>query len=94
MMVSIADQATDMFFRAHVEERREREISGIWEAGETRHDEFDVTAQAEQQRAAADQVGEAKPIEPIKVDVKVGRNDPCPCGSGKKYKHCCGAPGR
>ena len=21
--------------------------------------------------------------------VKVGRNDPCPCGSGKKYKHCC-----
>lgn len=24
-------------------------------------------------------------------DVKVGRNDPCPCGSGKKYKKCCGA---
>jgi SEC-C motif-containing protein len=23
---------------------------------------------------------------------KVGRNAPCPCGSGKKYKHCCGAP--
>ena len=22
---------------------------------------------------------------------KVGRNEPCPCGSGKKYKHCCGA---
>ena len=22
---------------------------------------------------------------------KVGPNDPCPCGSGKKYKHCCGA---
>ncbi|MBR3997929.1 MAG: SEC-C domain-containing protein [Clostridia bacterium] len=22
--------------------------------------------------------------------VKVGRNDPCPCGSGKKYKKCCG----
>ena len=21
---------------------------------------------------------------------RVGRNDPCPCGSGKKYKHCCG----
>jgi len=27
---------------------------------------------------------------PVKVD-KVGRNDPCPCGSGKKYKKCCGA---
>jgi uncharacterized protein YchJ len=24
------------------------------------------------------------------VDIKVGRNDPCPCGSGKKYKKCCG----
>jgi uncharacterized protein YecA (UPF0149 family) len=26
---------------------------------------------------------------PIKVEVKIGRNDPCPCGSGKKYKNCC-----
>jgi hypothetical protein len=25
-----------------------------------------------------------------KVEVRVGRNDPCPCGSGKKYKKCCG----
>ena len=29
--------------------------------------------------------------EPIRVDKKVGRNDPCPCGSKKKYKHCHGA---
>ena len=28
--------------------------------------------------------------EPV-VQKKVGRNDPCPCGSGKKYKKCCGA---
>jgi preprotein translocase subunit SecA len=28
---------------------------------------------------------------PRRVDQKVGRNDPCPCGSGKKYKKCCGA---
>jgi preprotein translocase subunit SecA len=27
---------------------------------------------------------------PVKVGTKVGRNDPCPCGSGLKYKHCCG----
>ncbi len=26
----------------------------------------------------------------IVKDKKIGRNDPCPCGSGKKYKHCCG----
>ncbi|MBQ8738013.1 MAG: preprotein translocase subunit SecA [Clostridia bacterium] len=30
--------------------------------------------------------------QPIRVENKVGRNDPCPCGSGKKYKKCCGAP--
>jgi len=40
--------------------------------------------------------GEAqKPVQPERVQIKrslpkVGRNDPCPCGSGKKYKHCCG----
>ena len=28
--------------------------------------------------------------QPVKVEKRVGRNDPCPCGSGKKYKHCCG----
>jgi preprotein translocase subunit SecA len=28
---------------------------------------------------------------PVKREQKVGRNDPCPCGSGKKYKKCCGA---
>jgi preprotein translocase subunit SecA len=27
----------------------------------------------------------------VKKQEKVGRNDPCPCGSGKKYKKCCGA---
>ena len=27
---------------------------------------------------------------PVKVGPKIGRNDPCPCGSGKKYKHCHG----
>ena len=28
--------------------------------------------------------------QPVRKDKKVGRNDPCPCGSGKKYKKCCG----
>jgi len=35
-------------------------------------------------------VGEVEKVRPIKVAPKVGRNDPCPCGSGKKYKKCCG----
>ncbi len=28
--------------------------------------------------------------EPVRTDKKIGRNEPCPCGSGKKYKQCCG----
>jgi len=32
----------------------------------------------------------AGPGKPVVKGVKVGRNAPCPCGSGKKYKHCCG----
>ncbi|HVP36077.1 MAG TPA: preprotein translocase subunit SecA [Terriglobales bacterium] len=38
----------------------------------------------------AEEVAPGKP-KPVKVGQKVGRNDPCPCGSGKKYKKCCGA---
>ncbi|OPJ63457.1 preprotein translocase subunit SecA [Clostridium oryzae] len=34
--------------------------------------------------------GDTTKKEPIRKEKKVGRNDPCPCGSGKKYKNCCG----
>ena len=40
--------------------------------------------------AAAAGQGDKGKTAPIKVDKSVGRNDPCPCGSGKKYKHCHG----
>jgi hypothetical protein len=33
----------------------------------------------------------APPAEPYKAPPKVGRNEPCPCESGRKYKKCCGA---
>ncbi len=33
---------------------------------------------------------EAQPLSPVRVEQKIGRNDPCPCGSGKKYKNCHG----
>ena len=33
---------------------------------------------------------EAKKMNTIVKPKKIGRNDPCPCGSGKKYKYCCG----
>jgi SEC-C motif-containing protein len=34
--------------------------------------------------------GSVAPVTIVRSAPKVGRNDPCPCGSGKKYKHCCG----
>lgn len=40
--------------------------------------------------SGASQAAERGKQQPVKVEEKVGRNDPCPCGSGKKYKHCHG----
>jgi hypothetical protein len=37
-----------------------------------------------------DELEDEREVEPLAI-VKPGRNDPCPCGSGKKYKKCCGA---
>jgi SEC-C motif-containing protein len=37
------------------------------------------------------QGGQVSPKAPPRQVVKIGRNDPCPCGSGKKHKKCCGA---
>jgi len=46
----------------------------------------------EQARMAG--AGDRQPVQQVvRSSAKVGRNDPCPCGSGKKYKKCCGANG-
>jgi preprotein translocase subunit SecA len=49
-----------------------------------------LTAMQQEQAAAIANSGEgAKKVEPIRNrEQRVGRNDPCPCGSGKKYKNC------
>ena len=39
--------------------------------------------------AAGEEAGKIKTV--TRSQPKIGRNDPCPCGSGKKYKKCCGA---
>ncbi|MDP6107520.1 MAG: SEC-C metal-binding domain-containing protein, partial [Candidatus Brocadiia bacterium] len=93
MMASIAEHVSDLLFRVHVEERDRSELGGVWQIAEARHDAFDIAAQADHQREAAHAAGEHKRIEPIRVEQKVGRNEPCPCGSGKKYKQCCGRTG-
>ncbi|MDE6836026.1 MAG: SEC-C domain-containing protein [Muribaculaceae bacterium] len=46
--------------------------------------------ESEQRKAAQSVNRPAAPQQPVKAEPKVGRNDPCPCGSGKKYKNCHG----
>ena len=63
-----------------------------------RHDEAAAPAAPPQGAVLSGQAGvpgqpqqAAAPVEPFVRDGrKVGRNEPCPCGSGKKYKHCHG----
>jgi preprotein translocase subunit SecA len=45
-------------------------------------------AQQELQYSAG--AGQQEAPQPVRAGAKIGRNDPCPCGSGKKYKKCCG----
>jgi len=65
-------------------------------AGEGRKDEFTDTANEDQSEysgsapAAAKIPERERKQETVRKGVTVGRNDPCPCGSGLKYKKCCG----
>lgn len=55
--------------------------------------EEDVEHLTKRQRKQKMQMGRGESTEPStykRQGKKIGRNDPCPCGSGKKYKHCCG----
>ena len=54
------------------------------------HPSSDGGAQAEPDYNGEVAVAEAPKQRPVRVGQKVGRNDPCPCGSGKKYKQCHG----
>ena len=42
------------------------------------------------EEVATQQTSKPEITQPIKVEKRVGRNEPCPCGSGKKYKNCHG----
>ena len=57
----------------------------------------DATTRTPSGGAPSDMVSEAveavSKAKPVRSGPKVGRNDPCPCGSGKKYKQCCGKNG-
>jgi preprotein translocase subunit SecA len=90
MLETIEERVTDIIFKVRLEAGSR--AKNVWQVSSARHDEVNQFAMAERQRAAAAAPqGETK-VKQIKLEQpKVGRNDPCPCGSGKKYKKCCGA---
>jgi preprotein translocase subunit SecA len=69
-----------------------RDNSQSMEQAREQRSKIDVNKLQASRMAAAAQAGQGErgKTAPIKVDKSVGRNDPCPCGSGKKYKHCHG----
>ncbi len=103
MMAGIRDKVTDLIFRARVmgptqSRSNYRETSAVHEdaGGYGVTENIAATASAvEPTHASGGSSGEGEQAAPIKTIVreapKVGRNDLCPCGSGKKYKKCCGA---
>jgi preprotein translocase subunit SecA len=98
LWVSIGERVTDIVYR--VEQLDEGFVSHTLVETSARHDDFQQQQQQQQQPAsemgrqqqeAIENSGKADHrVEQIRNrESKVGRNDPCPCGSGKKYKVCC-----
>jgi len=89
MLESIDDRVTNIIFRVRLESGERRR--NVYQVSQAKHDDVNQFEATARQRAAAQAPqGEIK-VKQIKLEQpKVGRNDPCPCGSGKKYKKCCG----
>jgi len=89
MLETIEERVTDIIFKVRLESGAR--ARSVWNVSQTAHDEVGQFAMAERQRAAAQAPQGYREVKQIKLEhPKVGRNDPCPCGSGKKYKKCCG----
>jgi preprotein translocase subunit SecA len=70
-----------------------RDASGVQRAQAPRRTDFSQMEANKKEFKSDGSGGQKKDehVQPVRVEKKVGRNDPCPCGSGKKYKHCHGA---
>jgi len=76
-----------------VERRRKQELEQELARARLRHDQTSATAENGAAGSAGQGEQQAAGTSPetfVRQDRKVGRNEPCPCGSGKKYKQCCG----
>jgi preprotein translocase subunit SecA len=88
MWGSVAERVTDLIFRV---EQIDEAAGSPWSEGQAIHEEAPAPSDiADQQQAAIDATQGDRKIEPIRNrSERVGRNEPCPCGSGKKFKNCC-----
>jgi preprotein translocase subunit SecA len=80
-------------FSEMIDRIKEETIGILFRIELAKPDEVEAFDRSQQQNLVYSGGGdeESQKREPIKrADKKVGRNDPCPCGSGKKYKKCCG----
>ncbi|MCA9036038.1 MAG: preprotein translocase subunit SecA [Planctomycetaceae bacterium] len=86
----IGEQVTQTIFR--IEHESPNFVGSLWQITATAHDVAPPPEPTEEYQTSGPEPGEPnKAIQPIINDEpKVGRNDQCPCGSGKKYKKCCG----
>ena len=93
MWTSIGERMTDVIFR--MEAIDGDIVADSWVETSARHDSFDATSQLLAEKEADLAVAERAGVEKTAVETirnrtqRAGRNDPCPCGSGKKHKHCC-----
>ena len=94
MVDKINNQTISILMRGQIPVREPQEVRQA--APERRQDMSKYQEQKQdlsdpnQQAAASQDTREQPKREPIRVQKTVGRNDPCPCGSGKKYKNCHG----
>jgi len=90
---NIHKQVLDHFFMASVASEDPRVQRQQMEFQKTVLEQMAMDEEAAMARAASAGGDGAPPKrQPVRRGRKIGRNEPCPCGSGKKYKKCCGAP--
>ena len=79
-------------FLAHATLPIQQESTNLKEGRQEKTDYSKMRANKEEVDAAGEDyaANEKDKLVPVTVAPKIGRNDPCPCGSGKKYKHCHG----
>jgi preprotein translocase subunit SecA len=89
MIENINKEAIAILMRGQipVQERSQEEVREA--APEKRENTSYQTNRTEEARQPQPQP-QRRVVSPITTGPKIGRNDPCPCGSGKKYKHCHG----